>query len=1243
MNSYQNKNEYEILDASRNNSNMSNHYPRYPLANDTQASMQNTNYKDWLTMCDSNTQFVGDISKYSSLEAYASAKASIGFGVGLVSTILGIFSGPISLVIGAIIGVTTAVLDFLPSGKDSGNYREIWNDLIEHVKELINDAIETNALNTAKSILDGLSDLMQEYESKLAAWKNSNQSRDLNSDMVNLFISTNNIFLARIPEFQNLGHQVSFLPLFAVAANFHLLLLRDASVYGELWDMSPEFISDYYSGKQGQLNKTKEYTDYAMRVYKEGLEQSKKVSVSNSNNLNWENYNKYRRDMTLTVLDVIALFPTYDNHIYNMSTKVELTRDVYTDLISYIKNPFLINPVQGGRFEGYTSDQFTAIEKALIRPPHLFTWLRELTGYFYQQVGQSQFMTAIQNKYYYTFSNSTIIGPIHGPRYSGDHSISVPLTDYQEIYSTLSTIISLRTNDPVKELTLGSAFYYGVLGHYHDITDRRTGNKTQKILGEGITRGRATVPSVRSEIPYKEDIPPTAEKYSHRLSYISAYATDCGAIHVVRGPGCYRTPQLCAWTHNSVDPTNTLDPNKITQIPAVKAYSLYDNILNGSSYVIKGPNHTGGDLIHFFRPKSGNYLGQGGQIRLNFNNTTQGQSYRIRFRYAANKDAFFALTLYPVSWDVDPFVELKQTYSGNNHNDLKYEYFQYAELPVITPQLPNAEIKMVLDQVANSFESDVNVILDKIEFIPIDESLEEYEGKHQLEKAKKAVNALFTNDAKKALKIDTTDYEVDQAANLVECVSDERYAKEKMILLDEVKYAKQLSQSRNLIQNGDFESADIGWTTSNTITIQADNPIFKGKYLNMPGARNINGAVFPTYAFQKVDESRLKPYTRYKVRGFVGSSKDVEVVVTRYGEEVDTIMNVLNDLTYDVGSVKSCGEWDRCEQQLYQNRTQVLNNSMIIANTSSVSNSCKYVPEKKHVMCPESHQFSFNIDTGEIDMNGNLGISVLFKISSPEGYATLDNIELIEEGSLVGESLAYVQNREKRWKNKMQAERMETQQAYNIAKQVVDILFTDPQDTALRFETNKSNIISADELVQSIPYIYNDWLRDVPGMNYNMFTELKGRITQAYYLYDDRNVLQNGDFNNGLTSWYVTGNAEVQQIDGTFVLVLQNWSTTVSQNVCLQHNRGYVLRVTARKEGMGNGYVTMSDCANHIEKIAFTSCDNNIVGTSTDSAEYVTRTVSFFPDTDHVRIEIGETEGTFKVESVELICMEGKE
>nr|ATG85670.1 insecticidal crystal protein [Bacillus thuringiensis] len=1185
MNSNRNKNEYEILDASSSTSNMTNQYSRYPLANNPQAFMRNTNYKDWLAMCERNDTGVLENPEVLSL------RGAVGTGVSIVGMIFSLIGIP---VIGEVVGILVSLTNLLwPESEGSAQYT--WQELITHVEELMDQRIGETQKANALAKLSGLKAQVAAYNRALEDWEKNPNSRSA-SEVIARFRSTNNDFVGSMPQFSPNGYEILLLSVYAQAANLHLLLIRDATIYGSQWGLSQGDVNLYYNE---QLLYTKQYVNHCVTWYNNGLAQQKALFATSPN---WNRFNAYRRDMTINVLDLIALFPIYDARLYPQPVRAELTREIYSNILN--------SDVYGVQWADFEKNEST-----FTRPPHLFTWLRKFdfytrTKYYNQGLGWL-FLGGHTNYYSYTNSSNLKSGSYNNFWGSDMQTSTLTIPDNPSIYRlwTKSYTHIYPYTDPVNITQM--QFYL---------------TNNQQLTYTATANPRYPVRETNFELPSTDENPLTYQNYSHILSYMIS------SQHF----GDKRSGYTFAWTHNSVDPTNTLAPNKITQIPAVKANTLEGN----KSFVVKGPNHTGGDLVILEAEPGPVYpIVYRGVMGITCK-VTQAQNYRIRIRYASNGGAQMAISLR--NRGTGTVFTVSKTYTGNSIENLQYNDFQYKDMPVIleaSQYEPNNSIYVYLYQESPY----IQVIIDKIEFIPIDTTSQEYEEKHQLEKAKKAVGVLFTNDAKKALKIDTTDYDVDQAANLIECLSDEQYAKEKMILLDEVKYAKQLSQSRNLLQNGDFESSEIGWETSNTITIQAGNLIFKGKYLNMSGARNIDGAIFPTYAFQKVDESRLKPYTRYKVRGFVGSSKDVEVVVTRYGEEVDTIMNVPNDLTYDVGSVKSCGEWNRCEQQPYQNRNQVLNNSMIIANTSNASNSCEYVPEKKRVMCPEPHQFSFHVDTGETNLNENLGISVLFKISSPEGYAILDNIELIEEGSLVGESLAYVQNREKRWKNKMQAERMETQQAYNIAKQVVDILFTDPQDTALRFETNKSNIISADELVQSIPYIYNDWLRDVPGMNYNMFTELKGRITQAYYLYDDRNVLQNGDFNNGLTSWYVTGNAEVQQIDGTFVLVLQNWSTTVSQNVCLQHNRGYVLRVTARKEGMGNGYVTMSDCANHIEKIIFTSCDNNIVVTSTDSAEYVTRTVSFFPDTDHVRIEIGETEGTFKVESVELICMEGKE
>ncbi|OUB93608.1 hypothetical protein BK784_22105 [Bacillus thuringiensis serovar medellin] len=96
MNYCQNQNEYEILDASPNATNMSNTNPSYPLANDSQAAMKKMNYKDWLNMFEGPTNFsrragtsssIGILMRVLAFAAAPSLSAGIGVAVAIVGTL----------------------------------------------------------------------------------------------------------------------------------------------------------------------------------------------------------------------------------------------------------------------------------------------------------------------------------------------------------------------------------------------------------------------------------------------------------------------------------------------------------------------------------------------------------------------------------------------------------------------------------------------------------------------------------------------------------------------------------------------------------------------------------------------------------------------------------------------------------------------------------------------------------------------------------------------------------------------------------------------------------------------------------------------------------------------------------------------------------------------------------------------------------------------------------------------------
>ncbi|ANN35798.1 hypothetical protein A9498_31025 (plasmid) [Bacillus thuringiensis serovar coreanensis] len=284
--------------------------------------------------------------------------------------------------------------------------------------------------------------------------------------------------------------------------------------------------------------------------------------------------------------------------------------------------------------------------------------------------------------------------------------------------------------------------------------------------------------------------------YSHRLSWFGSntiYNNSLSIFTTVQG-----------WTHVSADKTNKIDKENITQIPVVKAFG-------GVGYqVIKGPGSTGGDLVTI-PPNAHVQIRVTGELQ---------QEYLLRFRYACQGDGELFVyrevrTSTGMAADFSQFQSMPSTYFGG---DLTYNAFSYQTMSNSLPGRYNdTDWWITIDNTGNT-----PIILDKMEFIPyslaVNETVGGYELGNDLEKIRQTVDALFTNTGKHMLQLNVTDYQVDQAARLVECMSDEIYPKEKMCLLDHVKCAKRLSQARNLLHYGDFESPDWsgqdGWKTN---------------------------------------------------------------------------------------------------------------------------------------------------------------------------------------------------------------------------------------------------------------------------------------------------------------------------------------------------------------------------------------------------------------------------------------------
>nr|AFU51811.1 Cry8Sa1 [Bacillus thuringiensis] len=1193
-----NQNEYDIIDASSRTS-VSNDSVRYPLAEDPNAALQNMNYKEYLRMSGGDP------------EGFISIPTAIGTATSIIGGIADLLGIPGISFVG---GFISTLLDLLwPPEPDP------WELFMEQVEELINQRIETQVRNRALSELEGLSDLLKLYQNYFELWDNNKSNTRLLNNLRNQFQIVDNFFTQYMPIFRIAGNEVLLLTVYAQAANLHLLLLRDMSVYGEEWGVNPALIENYYNR---QIQLTAQYTDHCVRWYNTGLEELRGTTAQQ-----WVHFDRYRREMTLMVLDIIALFPSYDIRLYPQGTNTELTREIYTPVGTFVTEggSLTTRVISWHDMRPPNFPSFSTIENTVVRSPALFTVLRELEissmrrnegsfTFYYYWSGQ---MTGHSN------INDSSIRRIGGGDLTNDRA-NVPLNN-RNVYRAIWNYIGRFG---------GSLLGVNPVDFFFTDNTQFTYERPRFGMGSG---GQIRIDS-GEEVPFESHT-----DYSHIVSSASSFplwtnaGTRLGSV-VTFG-----------WTHSSVDLENTIHPERINQIPAVKAIQGSGRIFP----VVRGPGFTGGDLAQM--PVTGEGLWFNGRIEPDALN----KAFRVRVRYATNGLIRLAFN---IAGDQNQVLLFPSTMT--NERVSRFEDFNYITFPgIFTFRSTNSS--WFLRPEGNFIG---NVYIDRIEFIPVDET---FEAEQDLEKAKKAVNALFTN-RKDALRAGVTDYQINQAANLIECVSNELYPNEKRMLLDAVKEAKRLSGARNLLQDAGFhmiyENGENGWTTSTGVEIVEGDVLFKGNSLRLSSAREIGTENYPTYLYQKIDETRLKPNTRYRLRGFIGSSQNLEIYVTRYQTQ-RVVKNVADNLLPDVYPVNDCGGVNRCSEQNYVNTVLEAENNVSIGNRSS-----------------DSHEFSIHVDTGEVNYNENTGIWIVFKITTTDGYATLGNLELVEEGPLSGDTLERVRKQEKQWQDQMARRRAETETRYGAAKQAIDRLFIDYQDQQLSPGTDISDLTAAQNVVQSIPYVYNDMLPEIPGMNYTSVTELTNRLQQAWDLYDQRNSIQNGDFRNDVSNWNVTPEVNIQQMNDTSVLVIPNWDSQASQQITVQPNRRYVLRVTARKEGNGDGYVTIRDGANHTETLTFNTCDyngssvyqeqamytngqdtNDVYNTQSvnrngsnsayhtqapntnsyhtsgmygDQTSYVTKTVEFIPHTEQVWIEMSETEGVFYIESVELIVEE---
>ncbi|MFK4355207.1 insecticidal delta-endotoxin Cry8Ea1 family protein [Bacillus sp. RC92] len=283
---------------------------------------------------------------------------TISFLKGMMTTGLSLLPPPASL-LASIWSV------FIPTNDANGT--DMWRQLETYIDEKIDSKINDYHKYLMGAEFNGAMSAIKEYQRVLQIYNDSKNSlkrvEEPGTPVIEAVRAADRklkefIAVIQTPEKSNDSvYQQITAPIFVQAANAHLLLQRDMILYGEEWGMDKDQWQGY---KDNQKKLIQEYTNYAMKVYNDGLEKRKKEAEEintqqpNRNTDRWNHINDYVREYTLSVLDFVDLFPATNPETYSKGVMQENSRQIY----SSIKGAVI---PQGGTGEGTTWENIQKI------------------------------------------------------------------------------------------------------------------------------------------------------------------------------------------------------------------------------------------------------------------------------------------------------------------------------------------------------------------------------------------------------------------------------------------------------------------------------------------------------------------------------------------------------------------------------------------------------------------------------------------------------------------------------------------------------------------------------------------------------------------------------------------------------------------------------------------------------------------------------------------------------------------
>ncbi|WP_242071610.1 insecticidal delta-endotoxin Cry8Ea1 family protein [Bacillus thuringiensis] len=1098
-------------------------------------------------------------------------------------------------------------------GGSSNNPPDIFEQLKPQIQALVDEAIYKQNEQLLADTASGFQGVINLYYEKVEDYKKDPTDTNNLTSLRGQVDIVRNFFVHDAPHFMNSG--MVAMPYLVNMTNLQLMVLRDAIQAGTRWGYSDNTIATLLTAFR---NITRDYSKWVYDTFTKELNDK----YSNYANMNdWNKRNDFITIATLTGLDFVALWPTLDPKMYPTESDIDFTRTL-TSKITWSGVPSKawatnLPSFDNARYKGRLSKIELAIFTDNNGMTAFFNGIRETIHTVNGDITYSDYrMSNLNWNNINIDSNNPIVktsltNVISGKVQSADFTVTLSdgtsksMGTYAPIWASSPSYgeeLSAPANHKVDLVfsTFNSADpFYSYVNVYTPM----------KLVPENIIGDDVQI----NGFPF--------EKASYGGTVVKEWLNGANAMKLSPGqsigiPITNVTKQnyqvRCRYASNSDNPVffnvDTGGANPIFQ--QINFESTVDSNMGvkgeNGVYVVKSTPTVDNPITVEIPAKT-----------INVHLTNQGSSDifldRIEFvpipPSPISIDGQFSDTaplIFYSSDDAYNHIKLSGSYTSYDHfsknltfhlfhptDSTKDHYihvryspfdFEYGENSVPGGLLFN---KIIVEGANNgSFNGNVTGT------ISVEGASREANTQFQLpsdiQNITTQVNALFASNTQDALATNVSDHDIEEVVLKVDALSDEVFGKEKKTLRKLVNQAKRLSKARNLLVGGNFDNLDAWYRGRNVVNV-SNHELLKSDHVLLPPP-----TLYPSYIFQKVEESKLKANTRYTVSGFIAHAEDLEIVVSRYGQEVKKVVQVP-----------------------YGEAFPLTSSGAICCPPRSTSNGKPADP----------HFFSYSIDVGTLDVEANPGIELGLRIVERTGMARVSNLEIREDRPLTTNELRNVQRAARNWRTAYDQERAEvTALIQPVLNQINALYENEDWNGAIRSGVSYHDLEAI--VLPTLPKLNHWFMSDMLGEQGSILAQFQEALDRAYTQLEGSTLLHNGHFTTDAANWTIEGDAHHAILeDGRRILRLPDWSSSVSQTIEIENfdsDKEYQLVFHAQ----GEGTVSLQ----HGEEGEYVETHPHKFANFTTSHR---QGVTF--ETNKVTVEIASEDGEFLVDHIALV------